>query len=113
MDSIVCPKSIVCNDVLRYVRAMDNREENSIRTLLRLLDGRVEALEFIADEDTLNLGVPLKNLTLREGVLISCITHKGNINFPGGEHFISQGDTVIVISIAENRIKSLNDIFPR
>ena len=113
MESIVCPKRIACNHVLRYVRAMDNREENSIRTLLRLLDGRVEALEFIADEDTLHLGVPLKNMTLREGVLIACITHNGNISFPGGENFISQGDTVIVISIAENRIKCINDIFPK
>ena len=30
-----------------------------------------------------------------------------------GSVLIRQGDTVIVISIAENRIKRLNDIFPR
>ena len=113
MDSIVCPKRIACNDVLRYVRAMDNRKENSIRTLLRLLDGRVEALEFIADDDTQHLNVPLKNMSLRDGILLACITHQGNIVFPGGEDCIQSGDAVIVISIAENRIKQLNDIFPK
>lgn len=113
MDSIVCPKRLACNSVLRYVRAIDNREENSIRTLIRLLDGKVEAMEFIAEEDTKNMGVPLKEWTLRKGILIACINHMGEIIFPGGEHSIHKGDSIVVVSLAENRIKRLNDIFPK
>lgn len=113
MDSVVCPKLIVCNDVLRYVRAMDLRSEKSIRTLLRLLDGRVEAIEFIAADDTMYLNTPLKNVSLIPETLVACILHRGKVIFPGGEDHIERGDYVIVISAAHNRVKRLNDIFKK
>lgn len=111
MESIVCPKLIVCNDVLRYVRAMNIRTEKTLRTLLRLLDGRVEALEFIAAEDTMYLNTPLKKVSLIPETLVACVVHKGKVLFPGGEDHIEHGDYVIIISAAKNRVKKLNDIF--
>lgn len=111
MESIVCPKLIACNDVLRYVRAMDIRSENTIRTLLRLLDGRVEALEFTVTEDTMNLNTPLKDVPLIRETLVACIVHRGRVLFPGGDDHIERNDSVIIISSAKNRIKRLNDIF--
>lgn len=54
-----------------YVRAMQNSfESENIKTLHRLVGGRVEALEFNVAPGLPFIGVPLKDLTLRKGLLV-------------------------------------------
>ena len=46
LDSIISPQTITCSNILRYVRAMENRPGEGVITLHRLVGERVEALEF-------------------------------------------------------------------
>ena len=48
LDSVVSPKSITCANILRYVRGRVNSEGTKVERLYRLMDGKAEALEFIA-----------------------------------------------------------------
>jgi trk system potassium uptake protein TrkA len=50
LDCIVVPKLLVAQQITRYVRAMQNSMGSSVETLYRLVDRRVEALEFIVGE---------------------------------------------------------------
>lgn len=111
VDSIVSPKNLICNDVLRYVRAMRNHRGGEVISLHRLVNHQVEALEFRVDEETPNLHIPLRNLTLKPNTLLACIRRKGKVIFPDGNESIQPMDTAIVVTTAANKIANLRDIF--
>lgn len=110
IGSIVCPNDVIASDIIRYVRSIDNTE-SSIITLHRIFNEKAEAIEFIANEQTKGLNIPLRDLKLKKNVLIACIAHHGEISIPSGMNCISCGDTVIVVTTSEEKISSLNDIF--
>ena len=60
------PKTITCSTILRYVRALVNSDGTKVERLYRLMNGRVEALEFIARASDSYIGIPLKNLHIRK-----------------------------------------------
>ncbi|MBC8570013.1 Trk system potassium transporter TrkA [Zongyangia hominis] len=109
--SIVSPKNLVCNDIVRYVRAMENTEEDSVLALHRIVNDKVEALEFSVAEDTLHLNVPLRDIRLRDGVLLACINRNGKIIIPGGNDVLRKRDSVIVVTTADRMYGNLNAIF--
>lgn len=109
IDSVVCPKLITTDHILRYVRGMKNALGNPVNTLYRIIGGQAEALEFTADEFTRFLNVPLKNLKLVPGVLVAAIVRRNNTIIPHGNDAIEAGDSVILIA-KEKRLSDLNDI---
>ncbi|MBQ9995945.1 MAG: Trk system potassium transporter TrkA [Clostridia bacterium] len=110
LGSTVCPKEVIASEIIRYVRSIDNSDA-SIITLHRIVDGKAEAIEFIANAQTTGLDIPLKDLKLKKNILIACINHDGKIIIPRGMDRISYGDTVIIVTAADEPISELNDIF--
>ena len=110
VGGIVSPKELCSANVVQYVRAMDNQAGAAI-TLHKIANGRIEALEFVINERSRNIGVPLKKVHLKSKVLIACITHQGNNLVPDGNSTFEIGDTVIVITNRESPILQFNDIF--
>ena len=110
LGSVVCPKELCCNTIVRYVRAMQNQTGAAV-AVHSIADGKAEAVEFLVDETTLHCGEPLKNLRLRKNVLVACITHGAKTEIPNGDSSFVQGDTLIIISSREEILHQLNDIF--
>lgn len=98
VGSIIYPKYITAESIIKYVRAMKNSLGSNIETLYRLNDNQVEAVEFLIKEDAPVVGIPLQDLKLRPNMLIGCITHRGQVTIPKGQSVIEVGDTVIVIT---------------
>lgn len=98
LGSIVYPKYITAETIIKFVRAMHNSMESNIETLYRLNDNRVEALEFLIREDCPLIGIPLQELKLKKNILVCSINHKGSIITPGGQSIIQVGDTVVVVT---------------
>lgn len=111
LGSIVCPKQLVSNDIIRYVRAMRDTVGGSVKTLYRLANGKAEALEFEVLSTTRNLGKPLAEIQLKKDILLTCITRGNNVIIPQGSDCFYAGDLVIVITSADRMITDLNDIF--
>ena len=110
LDSIVSPKFSTASYITKFVRGMSNVRGSEIESLHTMLEGNVEALEFLIKENIESLcGVPLKELKLRSGVLIACIVRKDKIIIPSGDDFIERGDTVIIIT-TESQIKGIKEI---
>ena len=110
LDSIVSPKSSTATYILRYVRALANVRDSEIESLYRLMDDKVEALEFLVKEPISSLtDIPLKELKLRPGILVACIVHNNEIVIPMGDDMITSGDTVIIVT-TETQIKGLKEI---
>ncbi len=110
IGSTVCPKEVIASEIIRYVRSIDNTDA-SIITLHRIVEGKAEAIEFIANAQTVGLDTPLRDLKLKKNILIACIDHNEKIIIPSGMDTISYGDTVIVVTTADEPIAELNDIF--
>lgn len=109
LDSIVSPKEITCANILRYVRARENATGTKVERLYKLVNGKAEALEFIARPNDPYIGIPLKNLTMRSGTLVAVIVRKGKVIVPFGNDYIESGDSVVIIA-CESGISDLNEV---
>lgn len=110
IDSIVSPKYLTADQILRYVRAMKNSfGSNNIETLHKMVGDEMEALEFHVKENAFFTGVPLKNLELKGDLLIACIFRNGRSIIPGGNDTIEAGDRVIVVT-SNKKLNDLSDI---
>lgn len=99
LNSIISPKDITANQIIRYVRAMQNSLGSNVETLYKLMDDRAEALEFRVREDDPDLvNIPLKDLQLKSNLLISCISRGRETIIPGGADYIRLHDRVIVVT---------------
>ncbi len=98
LGSVLYPKNITAEYILQYVRAMQNSIGSNIETLYQLIENKVEALEFRVNEQSKLVGVPLKELRLKDNLLIACINRRGVIITPGGQDSIKMGDTVVVVT---------------
>lgn len=110
LGSVVCPKELCSNDIVRYVRAMQNQHGAAI-SVHTIADGQVEAVEFEVDEKTKNRDTALKQIKLKPNVLVASITHGAKTQIPNGDSQFSTGDTVVVVTSGRGVLKSINDIF--
>lgn len=111
IETAVSSKTIAANQIIGYVRALENSGSSSVQTLYKLVNDRVEALEFrIASENAFYIGSTLKELQLKDDVMIGCIIRKGKIIYPCGDDTIENGDNVIVIT-AQHGFKNFEEIF--
>ena len=110
IDSIVSAKAATADAILSYVRARRNSQGRAnVETMYQLVDGKVEALEFIVKSQTSYTGIPLKDLSLKVNNLIACIARKRKIIIPNGDDCIQVGDSVIIITM-EKHIQDIQDI---
>ena len=110
LGSLICPRELCSNNIVRYVRAMQNQTGAAI-SLHSIADGQAEAVEFMVDKTTKNCGVPLKQMKLKPNVLIVSITHGVKTEVPGGDSVFNEGDTVVVVTSGRGVLRQINDIF--
>ena len=110
LGSVICPRELVCSNIVRYVRAMENQTGAAL-SVHTIADGQAEAMEFLADETTHYCGRPLKEIRLKPNVLLVSISHGAATEIANGESAFSKGDTVVVVTNGREIIRQLNDIF--
>ena len=110
LGSVICPRELVCSNIVRYVRAMENQTGAAI-SVHTIADGQAEAMEFLVDEHAHNCGKPLKELRLKPNVLLVSISHGSATEIPYGDSRFLEGDTVVVVTNGREIIKQFNDIF--
>ena len=106
----VSPKDIIADSVTSYVRALSNSNGSHIAALYRLVDGRVEALEFVAKKNEKVYGKPLRDLKIKKDCLIAAIMRNGRVIVPNGHTAIEMGDSVIVVTTHKD-FGDLSDVF--
>lgn len=111
LGSIVSPKILISNEIVRYVRAMDDTSGGSVVTLYKIANDKAEALEFNVTANTPHLGVPLFELALKKDILLACIIRQRKVIIPSGRDLLQKGDVVIVVTGADHTISDLKHIF--
>lgn len=110
LDSIISPKLITASHILHVVRGMGNSQGSVMQALYRIADDQAEATEFVVSSTTRHLGVPLKELKLRQGVLVAVIVRDDQVIIPDGSTSIQERDSVIIVS-KNHTILDVNDIY--
>ena len=108
LDTVVSPRTVIANHIIRFVRAHQADSGSGINTLYKLHD-KVEALEFNVEKDFGGIGVPLKDLGLKRNILIGGIVRGREYILPDGNSKLLVGDKVIVVT-AVSQITQLGQI---
>lgn len=109
LGSIISPKELCCNTIVRYVRAVENQSGAAL-AVHSIADGQAEAAEFVVDESTMHCNEPLKNLRIKANVRVAGILRSQTPELPNGDSYFSKGDTVIIVTSGQV-IYQINDIF--
>ncbi|MHC1787588.1 MAG: Trk system potassium transporter TrkA [Christensenellales bacterium] len=113
IDSILSPRQVTANTILRTVRTRSNANvAQAVQRLYRLMDGKVEALEFIVHKEDSFIGIPLKDLRVQDDALIAVIVRMNQVHMPDGQSTLEPEDRVIVINKRDG-VTSLQDIIRR
>ena len=110
LGSVLSPRELVCSNIVRYVRAMENQTGAAI-SVHTIADGQAEAMEFLVDGNTRHCGKPLKDIRLKPNVLLVSINHNGQNEIANGNSVFEAGNTVLVVTNGREVIRQLNDIF--
>lgn len=106
LDSVIRPKQLTGEYIIRYVRGMHNTVGNNVETMYKINGDQAEALEFVVREDSEVTSIPLSELNLKNDLQIVSIGRSGKVITPGGNDTIEKGDRVIVIT----KHKGLTDL---
>ena len=98
LNTVITPKSITSDMILRYVRSVEGSMGNNVETLYNIIRGKVEAAEFIINGSSEITNTPLAELKFKENVLIASIIRNNKVIIPRGQDTIRSGDNVIVVS---------------
>ncbi len=109
LETVISPKDITANFISRYVRGLANSQGSAVESLHKILDGTMEAVEFVASASTHFLDTPLKDLHLKRGLLVAAIVHDSKVTIPDGNSQIHAGDRVIIVA-RKLFLQDLNDI---
>lgn len=110
LDCVVSPKSVTSDVIVRYARALQNSQGSNVETMYKIMDGKAEVLEFKVGTDARLTDIPLKNLKIKQGILVAGIIRAGKVVIiPTGDDVIKQGDKVIVLA-ANQRLDDLSHI---
>ena len=110
LGSVISPHRSCCNNIVRYVRSMQNQSGAAI-TIHSIADGQAEAMEFRIDADTPFCDVPLKKIKLKKNVLLVGISHGTKTQIPNGDSTYGPGDTVVVVAGGDAVVHQFDDIF--
>ena len=98
IGSVVYPKYITADKILQHVRARQNNVGSNVETLYKIIDNKVEALEFRVAEDSFVANKTLIDLKLKPNVLIGAVTRDGHVFIPHGNDKLLPGDSVVVVT---------------
>ncbi len=108
LDTVVCPRDIIANHIIRFVRAHQGDTDAGINTFYKI-HGAVEVLEFNVTKNFPSLNVPLKSMSFQDGILIAGVIRNGEFILPVGDTTFEEGDNVLVVA-AVKRIGELSQI---
>lgn len=106
LDTVIFPKNITADSIVRYVRSMRATKNSNVESLYTVISGEVEATEFVMGEKSPVLGVALSHLKLRPECLVAAILRGRSVVIPRGSDSIQCGDRVVIVS----KILGLHDI---
>jgi len=106
LDTVIYPRNIVADMIVRYVRSIKNTRGSNMETLYNIVKGEVEASEFMIRKNCAIIGIPLSKLKFKKNVLVAAIIRDGKLIIPRGYDTMEIGDAVVIVS----KVTGLHDV---
>ena len=110
IDTVITPHRIASNQIVRYVRAIQNGSKSSCESIYVFDKEHFEMVEFNIRKEFKGLNIKLKDLKIKDNILVVAIYRHKNIIFPTGEDIIKEKDTIVLAASENQDIKDINDI---
>lgn len=107
---IVSPKEVIANEIVAFIRGLENAQGNNVNTLYRILNGKAEVLSFAIKKDSPIINKPLSVIKRIDNTIICSIIRDGNALTPGGDDVIKLND-IVLVATSHLGLKSIEDIF--
>ena len=98
LESIINPRQVALNIILRTVRSRMNTAGTTVERIYSLVAGKAEAAEFAVKPNAPYIGIPLKDLKIKNDALVAVIVRNGHAHVPFGEDTMQADDHVIIIT---------------
>ena len=99
IGSVITPKPLTAESIIRYVRTMRRPNmDSNIEYVYRLAGGMVEAVSFTIKSGCRLTEAPIRSLPIHKGILISAIIRNNSVIIPSGQDHILPGDEVIIVT---------------
>lgn len=112
LDTIVCPKNVTAEYIVRFVRAMKNSIGSNVETLYRIIEDKAEALEFVIRKQSDVVDKPLEQLKIKKNIVVACIYRNRKVIIPRGYDSLQVGDSVIIVT-TNTGLNDIDDIISR
>ena len=109
IDTVITPHRIATDNIVQFVRALENSKKSSCEAIYTFDDDTVEIQEFNIKNDFKYPNVKLRDLKIKDDVLIIAIQRGKNIIIPNGNTIIKENDTIVLID-STHELKDINDI---
>ena len=110
IDTVVTPHKIACNQIVRYIRAMQDSSDSSCESVYKYGDDKFVMLEYNVKHGFKGLNTKLRDLNIHKDVIVVAILRGRNIIFPAGDDEIKEHDTIVLSALEKINIIDLNDI---
>ena len=110
IDSIFSTATVTGSLITQNVHAIENASQSGVKTLHRLLDGKLEAMEFHVTPQIPFVNIAIKDINLKDNILIAAIVkNDGSLCFPTGSDVLEINNDVIIVT-TRNELHDLLDI---
>lgn len=110
IDRIITPHKIATNQIVNYIMALANSNNSSCETIYKFDNEKFEILEFNVKNGFKFLNTKIKDMKIKDGMLIVAILRGKNIIFPTGDDHIEENDTIVIAVDENDEIKELSGI---
>lgn len=110
IDRIITPHKIATNQIVNYIMALVNSNNSSCETIYKFDNEKFEILEFNVKNGFKFLNTKIKDMKIKDGILIVAILRGKNIIFPTGDDHIEENDTIVIAVDENDEIKELSGI---
>ena len=109
INSIISPKRVTANKIIKYVRTIKNRRKCLIANVYKICNEKAEAIEFIVNDNFHFQNIKFKDLSFKVDSLIATIVRDNKTIIPSGDDMLKEGDRVVVVTKNPNLL-SLSEI---
>ena len=89
---------------------MEKSLDSEFKTLHRLVEDKVEALEFVISKETKYTSIPLKDLKIKKGFLLASIIRANKVIIPSGNDTLEPLDSVVIVTTHQS-VKDISEIW--
>lgn len=109
LKSIVTPKRVIANTILRFVRSLGNPTVSYLEDLYRLSDNQAELIQFKVNQSSKATNIPLEKLEFKDNTLVAYILRDHQTIIPSGYDVLKVDDHVIIMT-NEPAMDDIDDI---